>query len=142
MTLPDWVRARGMSMYQMAIMGGSALGAAIWGQLATMASLTSSLVVAALTGAIAMLVATRRLADHGLEEDLTPSREFKVPVAQTPPRAGQVVATIEYLIDPARAAAFVELMQDSRRSRLRQGCLLYTSPSPRDRQKSRMPSSA
>jgi aryl-alcohol dehydrogenase-like predicted oxidoreductase len=33
------------------------------------------------------------------------------------------VATIEYLIDPARAAAFVELMQDSRRSRLRQGAL-------------------
>ena len=123
MTLPDWVRARGMSMYQMAIMGGSALGAAIWGQLATMASLTSSLVVAALTGAIAMLVATRRLTDHGLEEDLTPSREFKVPVAQTPPRDGHVVATIEYLIDPARAAAFVELMQDSRRSRLRQGAL-------------------
>ena len=28
-----------------------------------------------------------------------------------------------YLIDPARAAAFVELMQDSRRSRLRQGAL-------------------
>ena len=25
---------------------------------------------------------------------------------------------------------------------LREGCLLYTSPSPRDRQKSRMPSSA
>jgi len=123
MTLPDWVRARGMSMYQMAIMGGSALGAAIWGQLATMATLTSSLVVAALTGAIAMLVATRRLTDHGLEEDLTPSREFKVPVAQTPPRAGHVVATIEYMIDPARAAAFVELMQDSRRSRLRQGAL-------------------
>jgi MFS family permease len=123
MTLPDWVRARGMSMYQMAIMGGSALGAAIWGQLATAASLTTCLVVAALTGAIAMLVATRKLADHGLEEDLTPSREFKVPVAQTPPRAGHVVATIEYLIDPARAAAFVELMQDSRRSRLRQGAL-------------------
>ena len=88
-----------------------------------MASLTSSLVVAALTGAIAMLAATRRLTDQGLEEDLTPSREFKVPVAQTPPRTGHVVATIEYLIDPARAAAFVELMQDSRRSRLRQGAL-------------------
>jgi hypothetical protein len=33
--LPDWVRARGMSMYQMAIMGASAAGAAIWGQVAT-----------------------------------------------------------------------------------------------------------
>ena len=29
-----------------------------------------------------------------------------------------------------------------RRQNLRRGCLLYTSPSPRDRQKSRMPSSA
>ena len=28
LALPDWVRARGMSIYQMAIMGGSALGAA------------------------------------------------------------------------------------------------------------------
>jgi hypothetical protein len=38
MGLPDWVRARGMSMYQMAIMGASALGAALWGQVATVAS--------------------------------------------------------------------------------------------------------
>ena len=30
----------------------------------------------------------------------------------------------------------------SARSEMGQGCLLYTSPSPRDRQKSRMPSSA
>ena len=35
LALPDWVRARGMSMYQMAIMGASALGAALWGQVAT-----------------------------------------------------------------------------------------------------------
>ena len=31
---------------------------------------------------------------------------------------------------------------DSDGNRLLDGCLLYTSPSPRDRQKSRMPSSA
>ena len=38
----------------------------------------------------------------------------------------------------------VERVIDSFRSRSRDGifCLLYTSPSPRDRQKSRMPSSA
>ena len=34
LALPDWVRARGMSMYQMAIMGASAFGAALWGQVA------------------------------------------------------------------------------------------------------------
>jgi MFS family permease len=125
MALPDWVRARGMSMYQMAIMGGSALGAALWGQVATVSSLSTSLVVSALTGSIAMLVATHFSRDHLLEEDLTPSRAFKVPVFQSPPRSGHVVVTIEYRIDPARADAFVELMQDSRRSRLRQGALSW-----------------
>jgi len=123
MSLPDWVRARGMSMYQMAIMGGSALGAAVWGQVATISSLNSSLVASALTGSIAMLVATRLLKDNLIEEDLTPSRAFKVPVAPTPPSSGPVMVTIEYLIDPEHAAAFLEVMQESRSSRLRQGAL-------------------
>ena len=123
MLLPNWVRARGMSMFQMAIMGGSALGAAVWGQVATMSSLNSSLVASALTGSIAMLVATRLLKDELIEEDLTPSRAFNVPVAPTPPSSGLVMVTIEYLIDPERAAAFLQLMQESRSSRLRQGAL-------------------
>jgi MFS family permease len=125
MALPDWVRARGMSMYQMAIMGGSALGAALWGQVATMSSLTLSLSASAVTGSLGMWAALRLIHDHGLEEDLTPSREFKAPVGQTPPHSGPVVVTLEYRIDPARAAAFVKLMQESRRSRLRQGALSW-----------------
>ena len=32
--MPDWVRARGMSIYQAALMGGSATGALLWGQMA------------------------------------------------------------------------------------------------------------
>ena len=32
--------------------------------------------------------------------------------------------------------------KEQRKSNIYKGCLLYTSPSPRDRQKSRMPSSA
>jgi hypothetical protein len=33
--MPDWVRARGMSIYQMALMGGSAAcGSLLWGQVA------------------------------------------------------------------------------------------------------------
>jgi MFS family permease len=125
MVLPDWVRARGMSMYQMAVMGSSALGAALWGQIATVSSLTVSLTIAALTGSVSMLIALRRMKDQRLEEDLTPSREFKMPTTDSPPQSGQVVVTFEYLIDPSRATAFVKLMQDSRRSRLRQGALSW-----------------
>ncbi len=123
LSLPDWVRARGMSMYQMSIMGASALGAALWGQIATMTSIAVGLLVAAVRGTAAMLLAQRRIVDLSIEEDLTPTREFKVPVPHAPPGAGNVVVTIEYLIDPARSDGFHALMQESRRSRLRQGAL-------------------
>ena len=123
LSLPDWVRARGMSMYQMAIMGASALGAALWGQVATITSVSTCLLVAALSGTVCMLVAQRHVVDLSIEEDLTPSSEFKAPVADAPPGAGHVVVTIDYLIDPLRSHDFHAVMQESRRSRLRQGAL-------------------
>lgn len=122
LALPDWVRARGMSMFQMAIMGGSALGAALWGQIATLSTVPNALLTAAVSGVVCMLLSQRWITDTSLEEDLTPSREFKVPVADAP-GDGQVLVTIEYLIDPLRAKDFRALMQVSRRSRLRQGAL-------------------
>jgi len=125
LALPDWVRARGMSMYQMAIMGSSALGAAVWGQIATLNTVSVALICAACSGVVAMLLALRLVTDRGIEEDLTPSREFKAPVADVPPGAGRVLVTIEYRINPADAAGFRELMQASRRSRLRQGALSW-----------------
>jgi MFS family permease len=125
LALPDWVRARGMSIYQMSIMGASAVGAALWGQIATMSTVQTSLVIAAIAGASAMLSAQWLVADRGIEEDLTPSREFKAPVADAPPQTGHVQVTIEYRIDPVRAADFYALMQESRRSRLRQGALTW-----------------
>jgi predicted MFS family arabinose efflux permease len=123
MALPDWVRARGMSIYQMALMGATAAGAALWGQVANWSSIHDSLAVAAVSSVVLMAVAQRVVADRGIEEDLTPSRAFKVPQAEAPPTSGRIQVNIEYRIDPARAAEFMELMQDSRRSRMRQGAL-------------------
>ena len=123
LALPDWVRARGMSMYQMAIMGASAIGAALWGQIATLTSISTGLLVAAASGTVCMVLAQHYVVDLSIEEDLTPSREFKAPVANVPPGGGHVVVTIEYLIDPMRSETFRLLMQESRRSRLRQGAL-------------------
>lgn len=125
MALPDWVRARGMSTFQMSMMGASALGAAVWGQVATSASVTASLLAASASTALGMLAAHWLISDRSLEEDLTPSKEFKVPVASSEPATGNLQTTIEYRIDPARAAEFKKLMQESRRSRLRQGALSW-----------------
>ena len=125
MGLPDWVRARGMSMYQMAIMGASAAGAAIWGQVATLTSVTLSLCLAAFTGVLSMALVIRLRPDRGMVEDMTPSRQIKAPVAEEPPANGHILLMVEYLIDPARADEFRDLMQESRRSRLRHGALTW-----------------
>ncbi|MDB5746684.1 MAG: protein of unknown function DitE [Massilia sp.] len=125
LALPDWVRARGMSIYQMSIMGAGASGAALWGQVATVGSVATSLLVAAASGAAAMTIAHVRLGDRSLEEDLTPAGEFRLPQVAAPPGPGRVEMTIEYCIDPGRAAEFCALMQESRRSRLRQGALAW-----------------
>jgi MFS family permease len=50
--LPNWVRARGMSIYQMALMGGTAIGAGLWGQAASFSSVPLAVVAAALTGVV------------------------------------------------------------------------------------------
>ncbi len=123
MALPDWVRARGMSIYQMAIMGATAGGAALWGQLATATSVRDCLTVAAISSVTTMALVVWRVVDRGTEEDLTPARVFQVPDLAVRPGAGRVQTRVEYLIDPARAAGFLALMEDSRRSRLRQGAL-------------------
>jgi hypothetical protein len=51
---------------------------------------------------------------------------FKVPHAVAPPQSGRIQANIEYHINPVRSAEFLALMQESRRSRMRQGALEVT----------------
>jgi MFS family permease len=72
LALPDWVRARGMSIYQMALMGGSALGAAIWGQVATMASFQVSLLLSASSAIASMLITLRLIQDRDADEKTVP----------------------------------------------------------------------
>ena len=122
MALPNWVRARGMSIYQMSIMGSTAIGSALWGKLASLTSVQTSMAIAAISGITALLIVQRLNPDRDIEEDLSPSHAF-TPPAHSQPEQGRVVVTIEYLIDPAKTEAFRELMQLSRRSRLRQGAL-------------------
>lgn len=123
MALPNWVRARGMSMYQMALMGSGAIGAAVWGQVATWSSVQTSLLVAAISAMLTLFLARRYWAGHHEEEDLTPASEYTQPVLSTPPPSGHILVTIEYRIDPAQAEAFKAVLEDNRHSRLRRGAL-------------------
>ena len=123
MALPDWVRARGMSIYQMALMGSTAGGAALWGQVATWTNIHDAVMIAAMSSVTLMFIAQRLVIDRGIEEDLSPSHAIKAPQHPETPRAGRILVSIEYRIDPARVDEFLELMQESRRSRMSQGAL-------------------
>jgi MFS family permease len=128
LALPNWVRARGMAIYQMALMGGAAAGAALWGQVATLAGVRTSLLAAAVSGLVLlMLVARRYRVPAVAAEDFTPMRISPDPVAAIPVHGdeGPVMVTLEYLIDPQRANDFAAVMQETRRSRLQRGALSW-----------------
>jgi MFS family permease len=128
MALPNWVRARGMSVYQMALMGGSAAGATLWGYVASMSTVPASIVAAAAFGPLVLLLTRKLSVGGGADEDLSPAPVPPVvpaPVIDVGPDEGPVMVTVEYLIDPARAADFNAVMQETRRARLRQGALSW-----------------
>jgi MFS family permease len=127
LVLPDWVRARGMSVYQMAVMGGTALGAALWGQVATVADTRTSLAAAALCAMLALVVLARVRVEAAGARDLTPLPFWSEPELAVPllPRQGPIMTQLEYQIDVARVDEFMQLMQESRRMRLRNGALSW-----------------
>jgi MFS family permease len=127
MAMPDWVRARGMSIYQMALMGGAAAGSLLWGQMANWVGVNGAVMASALFGLL-VIMATRRLSVEGgadLDFSPMPPRAAPDPATEVGPDEGPVMVTLTYQIDPARSAEFAEVMQRTRRARLRQGALSW-----------------
>ena len=125
--MPDWVRARGMSIYQMALMGGAAAGSLLWGQVASWVGVQGAVLAAAGFGMLVLLVTRRLSVEGGADIDFTPSPTGAVPqpASEVGAEEGPVMVTLEYQIDPTQAEAFAEVMQRTRRARLRQGALSW-----------------
>jgi MFS family permease len=125
--MPDWVRARGMSIYQMALMGGSAAGSLLWGQVASWTSVKAAVLAAAAFGLLVLLLTRRLSVNWPADLDFTPARSGVVPepAFEIGPDEGPVMVTLEYQIDPSRAADFAAVMERTRRARLRQGALSW-----------------
>ena len=125
--MPNWVRARGMSIYQMALMGGSAAGSVVWGQVAGLLDVRSAVLASAVFGVLVLLVTRRLTVEGGADIDFTPAvlRGAPEPAFAIAPDEGPVMVTLQYQIDPARAAEFALVMQRTRSARLRQGALSW-----------------
>jgi MFS family permease len=127
MTLPAWVRARGLAAFVVVFMGGMAIGSILWGQVATHIGIPAALTVAAL-GMVAAIVLTWRFKlGHHEVLDFRPSMDWATPVlAEVPePDSGPVMVTIEYRVQPDKRAEFVAAMQAVREMRRRNGAYFW-----------------
>lgn len=121
--LPDWVRARGLSVFLMVFFGSMALGSVVWGQVATWAGIPAALLVAA-AGALLGIAASRRARlNQGAALDLAPSMHWPEPVTpkDIEPDRGPVMVTIEYRIESADTAAFLAAIGRFSHQRRRDG---------------------
>jgi MFS family permease len=125
--LPNWVRARGMAVYQMALMGGAAAGSLLWGQVAGWSSVRIAVTCAAVVGPLLWLLTRRLSVEGGADPDFSPAKLANLPLTaiEVGPDEGPVMVTLEYQIDPADASGFAAVMQQTRRARLRQGALSW-----------------
>lgn len=120
---PRWVTARALSLFSSALTGGIALGAVIWGLVASLWSVDVAIVASGvallLTPILGILLPLPQtsLADVELVE-LVNQPEVGMAVTM---RSGPVVIEIDYNVDPAQAREFYDAMLQVQRTRLRNG---------------------
>ena len=128
--LPGWVRARGLSMFNVAFAASQAFGSLLWGVVAQWFGLVPTFVAAAVL--MAAGAATVRIWPLPDVEGWDRSSAVYWPepeLAYEPdPQEGPVLVTVRYVVPREHEAEFLEAMELVRLSRLRTGatsCSLY-----------------
>jgi MFS family permease len=120
--LPAWVRARGLSVYQMVLFGAQGLGALAWGAVADAFGLTLAFLVAA--GLLAAGAASMRLwplIDISSMDRSTVVRPDPAVAVEPGSDTGPVVVRTTYSIPAGSETEFKNAMSRVRESRLRTG---------------------
>ena len=122
-SLPAWVRARGLALFTMVFFGCLTLGSALWGELAAVLGLPATHFLAAAGVIVAVPATWRWKLQAGQDVDLTPSMHWPAPItAQNIEHdRGPVLVTVEYRIKPQDRDAFLEALEPLGSERRRDG---------------------
>jgi MFS family permease len=121
--LPDWVRARGLSLYVVVLFGAMTLGSMFWGEVASRLGLPLAHFLAAASAALAIPLTWRWKLQTGADVDLTPSMQWPAPVVTRDIEndQGPVLVTIEYHVGLEDREAFLAALERVAEERYRDG---------------------
>ncbi len=120
--LPDWVRARGLSVFLTVFFGAMSIGSLAWGQVASLWGVPLALLAAA-AGAVLMIPLVRSAhLGLGATQDLVPSMHWPEPIlsGDTTPD-GPVMIQVSYRVGLGNQATFFALIKQLSASRRRGG---------------------
>jgi MFS family permease len=124
--LPSWVRARGLSVYQMVLFGAQGAGALVWGLVADAYGLTLAFLVAAgLTVAGAASIRIWPFVDTSRMDRRNAFPSDPGVQIETEASSGPVVVRTTFFISAERQDAFTMAMDTVRQSRLRTGAIQW-----------------
>ena len=126
-TLPEWVRGRGLAIFLTVYFGALTLGSAVWGEVATAKGVPFALSCAGAGALIGLALTWRWRLQAGEAQDLTPSMRWRAPcfLNRVANDQGPIMAIIEYAIDPKDSSAFLAIMQDISLERRRDGAYAW-----------------
>lgn len=121
LVVPDWVRARSLSFFQFILQGSMAIGALLWGAIATYLGTPRTLALTALCLGVSLLAAFPLRFRAGEHLNLTPAHApFQTEMVVDPQAEdGPVLVMLQYDIAIDRIQEFVETIQPLRLSRER-----------------------
>jgi MFS family permease len=126
LSLPQWVKARGMSFYLMVFQGGNAVGAAVMGVAAQHAGLSVTLAIAAAGLALGPLAGLAWRFRPIPPAGLLPAGDLPVPhLAADQVPEGPVLVSVEYWARPGREDELVTALEQTRYSRRRTGAIMW-----------------
>jgi predicted MFS family arabinose efflux permease len=128
LSVPRWVVARALALYQMAAFGGLAGGSWLWGRMAEARDIDSALLAAACALLLSAFIGWRLPLPQSENLNLDPLRQHHEPqtAVAVEARTGPVVVTIEWIIDEEDIIAFLNAMAERRRIRRRDGAHQWT----------------
>ncbi|GAB2664374.1 MFS transporter [Gordonia jinhuaensis] len=124
LTLPAWVRARGMAMYLMVFMGSQSIGSLIWGAVASAIGFRDALFIAALLlilAAVSVWFWPLKPTTGTMNRDLSMAWPTPTLIFEPAPDDGPVLVSITYHLKPGSLADFTKAMARVGRSRRRTG---------------------